>query len=145
MAQQMSQPDIVNVLLNNADWAWPQAVRDIFQPRGVNALVADSCNDIVRIVTNNKIHLALLDMSQDDLSMIHTLKIIRKHDRLLPCILLTGSINDTQLSQVLALNVFTVVNKPVDLHLLIKLMHRLFQKCYASDIFSPDFRLGNRN
>ncbi len=50
MAQRLSQPESVNVLISNANWPWPQAVAEIFQPLGINALIANSSNDIVRII-----------------------------------------------------------------------------------------------
>jgi hypothetical protein len=37
-----SKLDEVNVLASGANWAWPEALHDIFEPRGVNLLVAES-------------------------------------------------------------------------------------------------------
>ena len=138
MAQKFSQPDSVNVMLDNANWAWPQAVAQIFQPRGINALVADSTADMIQLITHNKIHLAILDQTSigDNTSGMHTLKIIRNHDRLLPCILLAHKIDKHLLSQALALQAFSVVEKPVNLSRLAEQINRLFLKYYAFDMFS---------
>jgi len=138
MALRLSQADHVNVLLSDADWAWPQAVRSIFQPRGINALLANSATEVVRLVANTKIHLAILDTSLDDLSGIETLKIVRQHDPLLPCILLAHQPGQRLLAQALALHAFSVLAKPVDLHLLAGQIDRLFLKYYASNMFSPN-------
>jgi hypothetical protein len=35
MAYETAKFDEINVLASQADWAWPMALRDIFQPRGV--------------------------------------------------------------------------------------------------------------
>jgi len=134
--QRLSQSASYNVLLTNANWAWPQAVAQIFQPRGINALVANSATEMVRIVITNKIHLAILDQAPDDLSGMHTLKIIRNHDTLLPCILLAQHVDEHLLREALALKAFSVLAKPVDLKLLIGQIDRLFLKYYASDVFS---------
>ena len=138
MTQKFSQPASVNVMLANANWAWPQAVAQIFQPRGINALVADSTADMVRLVAHNKIHLAILDQTSggENTSGMHTLKIIRNHDRLLPCILLAHNIDKHLLSEALALKAFSVVAKPVNLKLLAEQIHRLFLKYYSFDMFS---------
>lgn len=143
MPHKLSQPDSVNVLLSNADWAWPQAVQAIFQPRGINALVANSAGDVVNLVATSKIHLAILDSVLDDLSGMQTLKIVRQHDPLLPCILLARQPGQRLLAQALALNAFSVLAKPVDLNLLADQIDRLFHKYYASDMFSltPPTRL----
>ena len=131
MAQRLSQPENINVLISNADWAWPQAVAEIFQPRRVNALVANSVNDMVRLITYNKMHLASLDSHLDDLSGMQALKIIRQHDQLLPCILLAVQPSRRLLAEALALNAFSVLAKPVDLSLLAEQIDRLFLKYYA--------------
>ncbi len=41
MVLEQSKLDEVNVLASGADWAWPEAQRDIFRPRGANLLVAE--------------------------------------------------------------------------------------------------------
>ncbi len=130
MAQRLSQPENINVLIGNADWAWPQAVAQIFQPRRINALVADSLSDMVRLVAYNKMHLAILDSRPDDVSGMQALKIIRQHDQLLPCILLAVQPSQRLLADALALKAFSVLAKPVDLTLLAEQIDRLFLKYY---------------
>ena len=130
MARRLSQPENINVLIGNADWAWPQAVSQIFQPRRINALVADSLSDMVRLVAHNKMHLAILDSRPDDVSGMQALKIIRQHDQLLPCILLAVQPSRRLLADALALNAFSVLVKPVDLTLLADQIDRLFLKYY---------------
>lgn len=148
MTKRLSQPESVNVLISNADWAWPQAVTQIFQPLGINALISQSTRETVRIIVNNKIHLAILDTTtagnpqggyqptDDQLNAMNTLKIIRKHDQLLPCILLAKCVDRRLLADALALEAFSVLAKPVDLGILVEQIDRLFTKCYASDMFS---------
>jgi DNA-binding NtrC family response regulator len=133
MAQKLSQPDSVNVLISNANWAWPQAVAEIFQPRGFNALVANSARDIVQLVSNHRIHLAILDMVMDDLTGIQALKIIRQQNQLLPCILLAAHPEKRLLAQALSLKAHSVLAKPVDIPLLAEQIDRLFQKRYESN------------
>jgi len=138
MVPYLSQPGTVNVVINNANWAWPQAVEDIFQPRGVNALLADTSSDVVRLVDQNKIHLAILDISRDEHTGMQTLRMIRKHDRLMPCILLAQQFDRRLLAEALLLHAFSVIGKPVDLDLLAGQVDRLFVKYYSSDMFATD-------
>jgi len=115
MVAQWSQLDEVNVLASAADWAWPQAVRNLFQPRGVNLMVAQDAQDFV--------HLA-------------TVKIIRMDYPLVPCILLTRNADQDVLGKALQLDVFGVVGKPVNMEILRELLNRVFLKKYNSNIFS---------
>jgi len=131
MAQKLSQPESFNVLISNANWAWPQAVAQIFQPRGFNALVANSAVDVVRLVARSQVHLAILDMVMGDLSGTQALKMIRQHDELVPCILLARHPGEKVLAEALALNAYSVLDKPVDLSLLASQVDRLFSKYYA--------------
>ena len=50
MVSTRSKLDEVNVLASGANWAWLEALRDIFQPRGVNLLVAESAGEFVNII-----------------------------------------------------------------------------------------------
>lgn len=131
MAQKLSQPESFNVLISDANWAWPQAVAQIFQPRGFNALVANSAVDVVQIIARSRVHLAILDMVMGDLSGTQALKMIRQHDVLVPCILLARHPGEKVLAEALALNAYSVLDKPVDLELLASQVDRLFSKYYA--------------
>jgi len=136
MVPTLSKSSDVNVLISNANWAWPQAVERIFRPRGVNALMAETGGDMLELVNQNKIHLAILDMGLDEFSGLQTLRMIRQQNKQLPCILLAQKVNKKLLAAALDLQAFTVMDKPVDLNLLANQVDRVFLKCYASDMFS---------
>ncbi len=136
MSISLAQPDSVNVLMSNSAWAWPQAVTQIFQPRGVNALMAESTDDIVRILDNRKVHLAIIDNSIDNEGGLKALNVIRRKDELLPCLLLAGNANQKLLAEALKLNVCSVLAKPVDIIQLAVQMDKIFQKYYSCNLFS---------
>ena len=138
MAYSLSQPDNVNVLLSNTNWPWPQAVNQIFQPHRINALMAESPAQMVQIVHDNKIHLAILDNTMDDLGGLRTLQLIRSQDNLLPCLLLTNVIDNRLLTSALKLNVFSVLSKPVNMLQLQDQVDRLFRKYYSSNMFAQN-------
>ena len=119
MVAQWSQLDEVNVLASAADWAWPQAVRNLFQPRGVNLMVAQDADDFVHIIGRRRIHATIVDM-----------------DPLVPCILLTRNADHDVLGKALQLDVFGVVGKPVNMEILRELLNRVFLKKYNSNIFA---------
>lgn len=136
MVSRLLQPDDVNVLASEANWAWPQALRDIFQPRGVNLLVAKSVSEFVNVIEQKRIHATIVDMDSEKCNGLATIKIIRMDYPLLPCILLSAQPGEEVLSKALRLDVFGVIDKPVDMNVLLKLLNRLFVKKYNSDIFA---------
>jgi DNA-binding NtrC family response regulator len=135
MVAMRSQLDEVSVLASGADWAWPEALRCIFRPRGVELLVAEDASEFVNIIEQKRIHTTIVDMDCGA-SGLATIKIIRMDYPLLPCILLTSQAGETILSKALQLDVFSVIDKPVDMELLQEQLHRLFIKKYNSDIFA---------
>ena len=136
MVAQWSQFDEVNVLASAASWAWPEAVRDIFKPRGVNLLMAEKTSDFVSIIANTRIHTAIVDVDSERPSGLATVKVIRLGYPRIPCILLTGRTDENMLCKALQLDAFAVVGKPVDMDILRELLNRLFLKKYDSNLFA---------
>ena len=136
MVPNLSQLDEVNVLTSQAGWAWPEAMRHIFRPRGVNLLVAENPADFVNIIRNKRIHTTIVDMESQQSDGLVVIKIIRMNYPLLPCILLTNTAGESLLEKALRLDVFSVIDKPVDMSILRQQLNRLFIKKYRSDIFS---------
>ena len=135
MVFNFSKLDEVNVLASGANWAWPTALQDIFEPRSVNLLVAERSDEFVNIIERRRIHTTIVDMDSEA-GGLATIKIIRMNYPLLPCILLTSEAGEAVLSKALQLDVFSVIDKPVDMSILRELLNRLFIKKYNSDIFA---------
>ncbi len=136
MVAQWSQLDEVNVLASAANWAWPEAVRNIFKPRGVNLLMAEKPNEFVSIIASMRIHTAIVDTDLERPSGLATVKLIRIGYPSLPCIMLTSKVDAEVLVKALQLDVFGVIGKPVDMDILRELLNRLFLKRYHSNLFA---------
>lgn len=128
--------DGIKVLINGFDWAWPDAVRQIFKARGVELLMVRRADEALNVLQQRRIHTAIVDMDSKTLNGLSMIKIIRSSFPVLPCILLTEAAEDKLLSAALELDVFSVMNKPVDLVLLQNQLHRLFVKRYDSNLFN---------
>lgn len=131
----------VNVLASQASWAWPAALREIFRPRGVNLLVAEDANQFVGVIKTRRIHTTIIDVDSDKSNALATIRIIRMDYPLMPCILLSSrpqsqGRHESLLGKALRLNVFSVIDKPVDMSLLLEQLNRLFIRRYDNDIFS---------
>lgn len=135
MVSELPKLDEVNVLVSHANWAWPEALRSIFRPRGVNLLVAESATEFVNIIERKRIHTTIVDMDSEQSNGLATIRIIRMDYPLLPCILLTSVAGKSLLGKALRLDVFSVIDKPVDMHILREQLNRLFIRKYDSSIF----------
>jgi len=136
MVSNLSQLEEINVLASEANWAWPEAVRYIFRPRGVNLLMAENAVEFVNIIERKRIHTTIVDMDSEESNGLATIKIIRMDYPLLPCILLTSAAGESLLGKALRLDVFSVIDKPVDMSVLQEQLNRLFVKKYNSNIFA---------
>jgi DNA-binding NtrC family response regulator len=136
MVAQWFQSGDVNVLASAADWAWPDAVRSIFKPRGVNLLMAESTDEFVNVIATTRIHTAIVDVDAERSNGLATVRIIRMDYPLVPCIVLTRKVDKDMLGKVLQLEAFGVVGKPVNMDILRQLLNRLFVKRYNSDLFA---------
>lgn len=135
MVSNLSKLEEINVLASDANWAWPEAINNIFRPRGINLLMAETLDDLVNIIEQRQIHTAIIDMDCQT-SGLATIKIIRIDYPLLPCILLTSKAGQEMLREALKLDVFSVIDKPVDMSILRQQLNKLFIKRYNSDIFA---------
>ena len=143
MVSNLSQLEEVNVLVSDANWAWPEALRRIFRPRGVNLMVAESASEFVNIIERKRIHTTIVDMDSERSNGLATIRIIRIENPLLPCILLTSTAGKSLLGKALQLDVFSVIDKPVDMKILREQLNRLFLKKYNSSLFEEEPRIRN--
>ncbi|MDD5064060.1 MAG: response regulator [Phycisphaerae bacterium] len=130
-----SKLDEVNVLASGAGWGWPDALRHIFQPRGVNLLVAESTGEFVEIIKRRRIQATIVDTDSEG-SGLATIKIIRMDYPRLPCILLSNEPGEAVLRAALGLDVFSVIDKPVNMGILREQLNRLFIKKYNNGNFA---------
>ncbi|MCK4785088.1 MAG: response regulator [Desulfobacteraceae bacterium] len=136
MVSELSELEEVNVLASEAEWGWPVALSEIFRPCGVNLMVARGAGEFVDVIRQKRIHTTIVDVEAERATGMTTLKIIRKHYPSLPCIMLTSSPCVATLTMALRLDVFSVIDKPVDMGVLRGQLNRIFIKKYSSDLFA---------
>jgi DNA-binding NtrC family response regulator len=125
----------INVLASAADWAWPLAQRDLFRPRGINLLMANAVDEVADILRNWRVQAAIIDTDLEGTGLA-IIKVIRMDYPLVPLIALSSRTGWDLLDRALQLDVFGVVDKPVDMEVLRELLNRLFVKRYNCNIFS---------
>ncbi len=135
MAGGLLEPQDINVLASAADWAWPEALHDIFEPRGVTLMVAGSADEFVNVLRQRRIHAAIIDIDCET-GGLTTIRIIKMDYPRLPCLLLKAMADEQLLGKALELDVFSVLDKPIDMAVLQQQLNRLFIKRYDSNIFA---------
>jgi len=116
MVSNLTKKQEITLLASETDWAWSQALRDIFQPRGVNLVTAKNAGEFVEVIEKNPINATIVDMDSGDGFVV--VRIIRKVDPAVPCIMLSSRSEGNALSEAVAMGIFSVIDKPVDMCIL---------------------------
>ena len=109
----MFNSDFPSLLIIDDDGAFRETLRAVFAPRGFQTLTAADGDEALEIVENQPVHVLLTDMHMPRLSGLETIRRIRERRLILPCILLSGGLDDGLLEQARGLQAFSVLPKPV--------------------------------
>lgn len=117
-----------SLLITDDDARWRETLRDVFEPRGYRTLLASCGEEAIRIVRTDAVDLALLDMHMPTLSGLETLRIVKKINALLPCILMTADTSERLLYEALLAEAFSVLIKPLSMDTLLEAVNRAIQR-----------------
>ncbi len=98
------------LLITDDDRAFRETLSDVFRPRGFRTLLAANGEEALRIVHDDEVHLVLIDMHMPRLSGMEAIDQIKRFRSCLPCILMSGQLDDEIRQRVKA---FRVLSKPV--------------------------------
>jgi len=97
--------------------------------------VAESPSEFVNIIERKRIQAMIVDMDCEA-GGLATIKIIRMSYPLQPCILLSSEVGEAVLRAALKLDVFSVIDKPVNMSILREQLNKLFIKKYNNGVFA---------
>jgi two-component system, response regulator PdtaR len=120
-----------SILITDDDTNSRETLRDIIQPQGFQTLVAASGEEAIDIVQVRTVHLVLLDMHMPTLSGLETLRLVRQFQASLPAILVTGDPSDGLVRQAIQAQIFSVLPKPVNKHLLLYTVLKALSRFYG--------------
>ena len=100
------------VLIADDDAGFRDVLRDIFQPY-FTLIEAVSGEQALEYVAQIKVDLLVLDMNMDELTGLETIRIVKRIDAHLPCILVTADATDELRQQAEAVDAWSVLKKPV--------------------------------
>ncbi len=102
-----------SLLITDDDRAFRETLRDVFQPRGFHTILAADGEEALHIVRQNEIHLVLIDMHMPRLTGMEAISRIRHLRSRLPCILISGQVDDEIRARA---DAFDVLSKPISFH-----------------------------
>lgn len=129
------------LLIADDDEGFRDVLRSIFEP--YFALIeAVSGEEALDIVQHAKIDLLVLDMNMDELTGLQTIRIVKKFDAHLPCILVTADATDELRREAYEANAWSVLAKPIHKTELLLTVSTAFDSVYGEpDVFSHPVRM----
>jgi DNA-binding response OmpR family regulator len=108
---------IPSFLITDDDRDFRETVRSVFEPWGVRTFMAANGEEALDIVYNQRVDLVLLDFHMPRLDGLETLRRVKAHRAVTPCIIIsaglqTGAIEPSVLAGLQA-RAFSVLAKPV--------------------------------
>ncbi len=135
MVEGVPQTSEVNLLASQGCWAWPRAVTELFEPRGVNLIVVDNPTQFIQVLRQKRVHATIVD-ADAGLGQLAALRAVRMDYPRIPCLVLASECGQEMMDHALGMDVFSVIHKPVDMHIFRQQLDRLFVKRYSSHVFS---------
>lgn len=153
-----SHRERLNVLLTDADEPWSQQLPRLLEPQGVRAIRVESVRQAIDVIDHEPIHMAVVDLalpvdqpespppyrpSRGSLDAdrasdgaLKLVQVIRRLDPTPPTVIIRGRlfqprIDDRILREALTLNVFSVLDEPVQMEQVLRVLQRVMQRYYG--------------
>lgn len=101
-----------HLLFADDDDGFREVLRSIFEPY-FTVVEAASGEEALDIMKHVRVDLLVLDMNMDELTGLQTIRIVKKLDSHLPCILVTADATDELRQEALEADAWSVLAKPV--------------------------------
>jgi len=103
-----------SVLITDDNDGWRQAVEDVLESAGFHTLQASSGEEAIEVVRTRRLDVVLLDFHMPRLDGLQTLRRMRRHNCLVPAVLMTAHPTSVPVEVVRSLRVRRVLRKPAD-------------------------------
>jgi len=120
-----------SLLITDDDRAFRETLRDVFEPRGFRTLLAADGQEAWEIVQQDEVHLVLIDMHMPRLTGLEAIARIKQVQSTLPCILISGQVDDSMRSST---DAFRVLTKPISFRLVTETVHEALRATYRWEI-----------
>ena len=128
----VATPRRYSILITDDDRGVREALGEIVEAKGFRPVLASHGEEAVEIVQHEPIHLAVLDMQMPRLTGLETLQLVRQINHILPAILITADATLELMRQAFHAQVFSVVPKPVNPHVVLNTVIRALGRVYGT-------------
>ena len=128
----VATPKRYSILITDDDRGVRETLGEIVEARGLRPVLAADGEQALEIVQHEPIHLALLDYQMPRLTGLETLQLVRQFNALLPAILITADATRELMSAAFHAQVFSVVPKPVNPHVVLNTVLRALGRVYGT-------------
>jgi DNA-binding NtrC family response regulator len=122
----------LNVLLANDQDDWQQTLQRLLEPQGVQTIAARTGREALHLIESTPIHVAVLDQQMPQLGGMQVIRLMREMQKAPPAILVANQVTNTLLQDALGMHVFSVLEKPIDLNVLLDTLARVLRRHYES-------------
>ena len=121
-----------SILVTDDDAEERSAVCDTIAPKGYHTLTARSGQEAIEIVRNEVVHALIMDVNMPDIDGIQAFETIEliAHSHL-PCIFVSGHVTNEIRLRALMARAYTILPKPLNLHLVRVLVDHIMSKFYG--------------
>jgi CheY-like chemotaxis protein len=120
-----------SLLITDDDPGFRETLRVIFEPKGFRTILASDGEEAIKIVHNEVVHVALLDMHMPRLTGLETLKMLKEFRAILPCILLSAQLDELIVEQAHMAHAYSVLSKTVTVAQITGAVTQALQRTYA--------------
>ena|SRR5256885_1604631 len=120
-----------SILITDDDHGFRETLRAMLEPRGFRTVTAASGEEALRIVSEQPMHLLLLDMHMPRLTGLETMRRIRQLNVALPCVLLSAALDEAIIQQARLAEVFAILAKPVSRGDITNTVDEAFRRIYG--------------
>ena len=128
----VATPRRYSILITDDDRGVRETLGEIVAGRGLRPILAEDGEQAIEIVEHEPIHLVLLDYQMPRLTGLETLQLVRQVNALLPAILITADATREVMSAAFRAQVFSVVPKPVNPHVVLTTVVRALGRAYGA-------------
>jgi CheY-like chemotaxis protein len=122
-----------DVLITDDNASFRRVLREVLEDRPfLRLLEAESGEQALEVVTIQRIDIVLLDMHMHVLTGLETLKVLKRLDRLRPCILITSDTSDELHRDAREAEAFSVLRKPVPPRQLLQTVSTALASAYSA-------------
>jgi CheY-like chemotaxis protein len=118
-----------SLLITDDDHDFRETLRAVFEPR-FRTLLAGNGEEALDIVRSEEVHLLLLDMHMPRLTGLETLRRVKLLKSRLPCILLSGALDEALVRQAQLAEAFSVLAKPISRQQLTSTVEAAMRRIY---------------